>query len=90
MDAELALALEEGRKKARMERSQFVRDAILEKLQSMGFEIDPEIGLAPSRAAPLPEDEKMRERFRKNVAARLAAEKNQRSRSVRSDKPART
>ena len=51
IDKKLLAEIEKGRRKLRsMERSQFIRDAIKEKLQSLGLVIPDEIVLRPDRA----------------------------------------
>lgn len=61
VDPKLLAAIEDGRRKLRgMDRSQFIRDALKEKLQGMGYEIPDEIVLPTDRAKPLEDLQKYR------------------------------
>lgn len=50
LSEDLLSALEAGRKKLRLDRSQFVRDAILEKLEELGIKLPGDLAMPPDRA----------------------------------------
>lgn len=53
LDGEFLTCLDLGRRRVRLHRSQFIRDAILEKLQRMGIKVVDDLALPPDRAGQI-------------------------------------
>ena len=53
LDRELGIAFEAERKRQGKSRSQFFREAIIEKLNSMGIKVDPQLALARDRGGDI-------------------------------------